>query len=395
MPSRRTWITLATAIALTALAAFAYSAFRTQPAGPAAGSGKPPGPPAGGPPGGFAVPVEVAAVESRALVQASTAVGSLRSNESVVLRPEAAGRIVALPFREGQPVAKGTVLVELDSAIQRAELMQAEANLALAQSNARRQEELFGKAFVAERARDESAANLKAAEAAVALAQARLARTVIRAPFAGTVGIRSVSVGDYVKDGQDLVNLEDIDRLKVDFRLPESDAPRLATGQTVKLESDSVPGKTFAARVTAIDPQVDAAGRSIRVRAELANSGQLLRPGMFVRVQLDFGRREGVLMIPEAALVPFGSDQYVFRVVPGEPAKVARVRVETGVRRDGAVEVRSGLANGDQVVVAGQLKIRDGAAVKPMLQGDGKPQADASGGAMGAANTKAAPAGKG
>jgi membrane fusion protein (multidrug efflux system) len=397
MPSRRLWITLAAALALTALAAFAYTAFRSSPAasgsGPvAAGAAQPKGGPPGA--GGFPVPVEVATVEQRALAQSSSAVGSLRSNESVVLRPEAAGRIVGLPFREGQPVAKGAVLVELDGAIQKAELMQAEANLALAQSNARRQEELFGKSFVAERARDEAAANLKAAEAAVALAQARLARTVIRAPFAGTVGIRSVSVGDYVKDGQDLVNLEDIDRLKVDFRLPEADAPRLTVGQAVKLDSDTVPGKAFNARVTAIDPQVDAAGRSIRVRAELANSGRLLRPGMFVRVSLEFGPREGVLLVPEEALVPSGSDQFVFRVVPGEPAKVARVGVDTGVRRDGRVEIRKGLAAGDQVVVAGQLKIRDGAAVKPMLPGAG---AVAGGGGQGPAGTAplAAPQAKG
>ena len=375
MPSRRIWITLAAALALTALAAVAYTAFRSQPAAAPAAGGAPAGAPkgksgppgAGGPPGGFAVPVEVAAVEQRSLALSSSAVGSLRANESVMLRPEASGRIVALPFREGQPVARGAVLVELDSAIQRAELMQAQANLSLAQSNAKRADELFGKAFVAERGRDEAAAGLKAAEATVALAEARLARMTIRAPFAGTVGIRSVSVGDFVKDGQDLVNIEDIDRLKVDFRLPEADAPRLAVGQPVTLDSDSVPGRRFAAKVSAIDPQVDAAGRSIRVRAALANPGKLLRPGMFVRVGLEFGAREGVLLVPEGALVPFGSDQFVFRVdTQGEASKAARVRVETGVRRDGLVEIRSGLAAGDRVVVAGQLKIRDGAAVKPL-----------------------------
>jgi membrane fusion protein (multidrug efflux system) len=404
MTRNRLWFLLAAAVGLTVLGAVAYTAFRQPLASPPA-AGVPAGPaavarPAGGPggpgAGGFPVPVEVTAVTARALADSTTTVGTLRASESVMLRPETAGRIVALPFREGQPVAAGTVLVELDNAIQKAELLQAQANRDLAQSNQRRAEELFGKAFVARSALDEAAANLKAAEAQVALAEARLARTRIRAPFAGTAGIRSVSVGDFVKEGQDLVNLEDIDRLKVDFRLPEADAPKLAAGQPLRVESDTVPGRRFEARVSAIDPQIDAAGRSLRVRAELVNRERLLRPGMFVRVTLDFATRDGVLLVPEAALVPFGSEQFVFRLAadaadPQAPPKAERVPVAIGVRRDGLVEIRSGVAAGDRVVVAGQLKLRPGAAVKPLTgEADG-----AAGPAAGGAASAAPTAGRG
>lgn len=366
------------ALGLAGLGAYAYVAQRGVGApAPGGQAGARPGGPAqagGGAPGGFAIGVETERVAATTLADDVSAVGTLRSNESVVLRPEIAGRIRAIHFRDGAKVGKGTPLVSLDAAIQEAELQQARANLALAQANYRRTEDLFGKKFISERAKDEAAATLKVQEAATALAQARLARTRIVAPFAGIVGIRNVSVGDYVKEGQDLINLEDISTLKVDFRLPERYLGRIGKGQSVDLDSDAMPGARYRATVDAIDPLVDTEGRAVLLRARLANPEGKLRPGLFVRVKLIFAQRGDVLTVAEEALVPSGSEQFVFRVAEG---KAQRVKVRTGKRQGTRVEVLEGLQAGDLVVTAGQIKLRDGASVKVI---DPAAQAAASGG---------------
>lgn len=323
------------------------------------------------------VAVEVVQAEARTLSDAASAVGTLLSNESVVLRPEISGRISAIHFRDGQTVSRGMVLLALDSAVQDAELQQARANLALAQTNFRRTEDLFQRQFISERARDEAAATLKVQEAAVALAEARLAKTRIRAPFDGVVGIRNVSVGDYVKDGQDLINIEDVATLKVDFRLPEVYLPQLRPGQTAEVSSDALPGSVFKAVVDAVNPQVDASGRSVLVRGHLANAKGKLRPGMFVRVRLSFGDRKGVVMVPEQALVPAGSSQSIFRVVAGDAGTRAQaVKVTTGQRAQGWVEISDGVSAGDTVVTAGQLRLREGATVR-VVEGGGPALANA------------------
>jgi membrane fusion protein (multidrug efflux system) len=361
------FIAIAAALGLLALGGYAYFANQSSPS-PQSPAGAPAGgKPAGGPPGGFAVGVETARVSASGFQDEVAAVGSLKSNESVVLRPEIAGRIAAIQLREGMPAARGAVLVALDAATQAAELRQAEANLALSQANYRRTEDLYQKKFVAERARDEAAANLKVLEAAVALARAKLQKTQIRAPFAGIVGIRNVSVGDYVKEGQELINIEDIGSLKVDFRLPESDLSRLQKGQAVELSADAMPGQAFKGVLDAIDPLLDASGRAISLRARLANPELKLRPGMFVRVRLAFGGERQGLALPEEALVPAGNDNFVFRVAEG---KAQRVKVKIGQRRGATVEIAEGLKAGDEVVIAGQLKLRDGVPVKAVPAGE-------------------------
>lgn len=349
------------AAGLLALGGYAYYVNQAAPPAPQAPAGAPAPGKGGGPPGGFAIGVETVRVATSVFVDDVAAVGSLKSNESVVLRPEIAGRIAAIHLREGMPAAKGAVLVALDASTQAAELRQAEANLALSQANHRRTEELYEKKFVSARARDEAAANLKVLEAAVALAQARLQKTQIRAPFAGIVGIRNVSIGDYVKEGQELVNIEDIGALKADFRLPESYLSRLRKGQSVEVSTDAMPGQTFKGTLDAIDPLLDASGRAISLRARLENPDLKLRPGMFVRVRLAFGGERQGLAVPEEALVPAGDDNFVFRVVEG---KAQRVMVKVGQRRGATVEITEGLKAGDEVVSAGQLKLRDGVPVR-------------------------------
>lgn len=307
------------------------------------------------------LPVETALAAPQRITDEAAAVGTLRSNESVVLRPETAGRIASISFKDGVPVTKGTVLVALDAATQEAELQQAKANHALAVTNFKRTEELLAKKFISQQSLDTTAANLKVQEATVALAEAKLAKTRIRAPFAGVVGIREVSVGDYVKEGADLINLEDIRTLKLDFRLPELYLSRLQKGQTVEVSVDALPNQAFKAVLDAVDPLVDANGRAISLRARLDNPELKLRPGMFARVRLLFGNRDGVLMIPEQAIVSGGGKQTVFRI---EEGKAKKVEVKTGLRRNAQVEILSGLAAGDRIITAGQLKVQDGSPVK-------------------------------
>ncbi len=347
------------------------------------GQGKPPGPtaaapgPASGGPGAGApqaVTVEAARVVRAALPQVITAVGSLRSDESVTLRPEVAGRIATIGFAEGQRVQKGALLVRLDPTVNEAEVKQARANMTLAKSKYDRAVDLAKSNFISGQARDEAESNMKVADAALAVAEAKLAKMEIKAPFSGIIGLRQVSVGDYVKEGADLVNLEAVDPLKVDFRVPEIYLRQVRAGQALEIALDAIPGRTYAGRVFAINPLVDAAGRAIVIRAQVSNPDTSLRPGMFARVRLITEERRDALVVPEQALVPFGSEQFVFRVVDG---KAQRARVEIGQRGDGKVEIRQGVGPEDVIVVAGQLKLRDGVPVtlsRPASQaaGNGK-----------------------
>ena len=347
---------------VVALGAYAYY----QNHGPAAVQGSAPkgaagAQGAGGPPPGAPVAVEVAAVKTARLQEDAAAIGTLRSNESVVVRPEISGRISRINFIEGRPVEKGQLLVALDASVHAAEVQQAKANLALADTNFNRVTELEREKFVSPNAKDQALNALRVAQATLALADARLAKTEIRAPFAGVIGIRQVSVGDYVKEGQDLVTLEDISALKVDFRLPELLLTDLKRGQTVEVASDALPGRTYAATLDAIDPLIDQNGRALILRARLRNTEGQLRPGMFVRTRVILAERPRALTVPEEALIPVGADQYVFRVTAD---KAARVKVKTGLRRDTQVEITEGLQAGDVVVTAGQLKLRDGATVR-------------------------------
>jgi len=360
-------------VAAAAGGGYWYGALRnaTPSPGANAGAGAPGGPPPGGKsatggpggPGGQApvVAVESTRVGTAPVPQVITAVGSLRSDESVTLRPEVAGRITDIMFKEGERVTKGATLVRLDPSINTADVQQARANLTLAQSKYDRAVDLASRNFISGQARDEAKNNLEVAQASFALASAKLAKTELKAPFSGLIGLRVVSVGDYVKEGADLVNLESIDPLKVDFRVPETFLKQVQVGQTVEVTLDALPGKAYDGKVFAVNPLVDAAGRAIVIRAQVRNQDTSLRPGMFARVRLITREEREAMVLPEQALVPQGNEQYVFKVIDG---KVSRVKVETGQRRDGKVEIVAGLAKGDEVVTAGQLKLREGVQVR-------------------------------
>lgn len=327
----------------------------------AAGKGGGLGGSGAGAPGPQAITVEATPVVTAPMPQTITAVGSVRSDESVTLRPEVTGRIAEFRFKEGQQVAKGALLVKLDDSVVKADAEQARANLWLAKAKSDRAAELNQKGFVSAQAKDEAEGGLRVAQATLQSAEARLAKMEIRAPFSGVIGLRQVSVGDYVKDGQDMVNLEAIEALKVDFKVPEVFLRQVQVGQAMQLTLDAMPGKTYEGKVLAINPLVDAAGRSVVIRAQIRNTNATLRPGMFARVRLITDVKADTLVIPEQALVPQGEDQFVYKVVDG---RVQRTRVEIGQRREGKVEIVRGVAEKDMVVTAGQLKIRDGTVVK-------------------------------
>ncbi|NBW00920.1 MAG: efflux RND transporter periplasmic adaptor subunit [Betaproteobacteria bacterium] len=277
----------------------------------------------------------------------------------MVLKSEIPGRIARVMFADGSQVAKGDALIIFDASVQQALVNQARAERDLAAAKLKRTEELFQKKFLSAAALDDAKATEEIAAAKLALAQANLDKMTIRAPFGGQIGIRQVSVGDYLKEGVELVNLEDLSSMKADFRVPEQISGRLAVGQTVQLQSDAFPGASFPAKVVAIDPAVDASGRSLLLRAELRDVSRRLKPGMFVRVRLVLESRPNAIVIPEEALVTAQNRLTVFKVVEG---KAVATPVVTGLRSQldqrAVVEVIKGLAPDDVVVTAGQIKIR-------------------------------------
>jgi membrane fusion protein (multidrug efflux system) len=293
-----------------------------------------------------AVPVEAAKVVAAPLSEQVTAVGTLLSNEAVTVSSEIPGRLKEIHFQEGQPVEQGAPLFTLDDSVYRAQLDDAEAKLKLAEQTNKRTSTLFSNKYATAQSADEATSNLAVSTAATELARVQLEKTRIVAPFSGIVGLRHVSVGEYITAGQALVNLEAIDPVKADFRVPEKFLP--------------FPDASFEGKVYAIDPKLDVSGRSLLVRALVPNNDQRLRPGLFARVTVLLQLKEDALSVPEQAIVPQGDSQFVYKIVDG---KVKLTKVVIGTRREGRVEIVEGLAVGDEVVTAGQLKIRDGSAV--------------------------------
>ncbi|MDT8998446.1 efflux RND transporter periplasmic adaptor subunit [Paucibacter sp. APW11] len=309
-----------------------------------------------------ATPVEAQPVELRVLAEESQAVGSLRARQSVMLKPEVSGRVVKLGFSDGQRVRRGQVLIQLDDSLQAAQLQQAEAQAGIARTQLQRNRELLAQSFVSASVVDQAKAALDVAEAQVALNRAQLERMRIVAPFDGVAGIRQVNLGDYVKDGAALLSLEDASSMWVDFRLPERDLPRLRKGQSVSLTLDAMPGRSFEARVEALDAQLDTAGRSMLVRARLDKSAPELKSGLFARVSVRLGERAEAVLVPEEALVPQGGKQFLIKLVDpkAELPLTEKIEAKLGQRLPGKVEVLAGLKAGDWVVTAGQSRLMRG-----------------------------------
>jgi membrane fusion protein (multidrug efflux system) len=310
------------------------------------------------------IAVEAATAVSATSTQDLSGIGTLQSDESVQVSSEIAGRVTEIALSEGAPASAGDILIRLDDALAVAELDDAQARFNLAQGNLERANSLAKSGNVTERARDEASTNAETSRAALELAKVRLSKHVIRAPFSGIAGIRKVSPGAYITAGQPLVNLEKIDRLKIDFKLPELYLAQVATGQTIEITVDALPGRVFAGTIYAIDPHMDVNGRALSIRARLDNPQLVLRPGLFARIRVKGQVKRNVLVVPEAAIVPRGEEKIVYMVRDGQAIEA---NVTLGGRSNGLVEILDGLAEDAMVVTAGQQKLKDGTAVEVVV----------------------------
>jgi len=318
-------------------------------------------------------PVRAAAAKVAPAILETGAVGTLRADEGVMIRPEIAGRIEQIRFKEGSRVARGEVLVRLDQGELAAVLASSKAQAGLEAQRMARAEDMHKKGFIAQQALDEQRANQMRALAKVREDEARLGKTVMRAPFPGVAGLRQVSEGAYVAAGTDIARLEKIDQLKLDFRVPENFLAQIKAGQPVRIAVDAYPGGEFRGAIYAIEPAIDEQTRTVLARARVGNTDLKLRPGMFARVQLQLGVRDKAVWVPESAIVPRGQDSFLFRIVEG---RAELVKVQTGLRKVGEVEIVKGLAGGDVVVTEGNQRIGPGSPVE-VMQGAPKPAAAA------------------
>lgn len=321
------------------------------------------------PPAGVAVETAIAIASST--TEDLRAIGTLQSDESVQVSSEIAGRVTDIPLSEGKPVATGDILVKLDDALARAEVADVQARYQLAVGNLRRANRLAESGNVTERARDEATTTAETSRAALELAKVRLDKHTIRAPFSGIAGIRRISPGAYVAAGDPIVNLEKIDTLKIDFKLPERYLAHVQTGQDVEITVDALPDRTFTGTIYVIDPHLDVNGRALAIRARLENPDLVLRPGLFARVRVKGLVQRQVVLVPESAIVPRGQEKIVYRVENGQAHEA---KVTLGNRGNGQVEVLNGLTADATVVTAGQQKLRHGSPVE-IVTGAREPRA--------------------
>ena len=306
------------------------------------------------------LPVQAIPVIVGELIDDITAVGTVVANESVRIRTEINGRLLKLNFDEGQEVQKGQLLVALDDGEHRAQLAAINAELRTEKQRFLRSKELYEQKFISKEALDLQAGTVDRLAAMVQEADARLQKTVVTAPFSGVIGLRKVSLGAYLQAGDDIVRLEDISSVKVDFRVPEVYLAKVRPGQSISVVVDAFPNTVFEGKVYAIEAGMDSETRTALVRAKLGNKAGKLRSGMFARVSLVMAQKKNALSVPEKALWPQGTENFVYKVIDG---KVELTKVELGQRTPGYVEILKGLSLGDLVVTEGQMKIRDGAPV--------------------------------
>lgn len=323
---------------------------------------------AAGPAGGGMPPMPVDADTARRgqVVDAVRATGRVEAVQSIELRPDASGRITEILFREGQHVAAGTPLVKIDDAMLRAQAAKAEAERDLAKQKFDRLTRLRTDNAAPPADYDEAAAGARAAEATLAALQLQIDRSTVRAPFAGVVGQRFISLGDYVTSATKLLTLQTTDPQRIAIEIPERHANELKPGQTVDFTVASQPGKSFKATVEFVDPTVSEEGRTILVKGRAPNSNGALKAGMFIEARLATQTRAGAVVVPEDAIQPLRTANVVWAVVDG---KAARRTVQLGARTQGVVEVLSGVNAGETIVVGGLERMQEGMAVAPRMRG--------------------------
>lgn len=289
------------------------------------------------------------------------ATGSVIANPGVVIRPEMPGRVTQIFFKPGEKINAGVPIIEINPESTKAELAQAQAQLKLKQLNYERFSKLYQSRTVSKAEFDQSQADLDSAKAMVDQENAKLHQLIITAPFSGRLGINLVNLGDYVTQGQDIVSLQALDPVYVDFAVPEIDIHNVAVNQQVNITSDSIPDMQFSGNVFAIDPLVNVKTRSLNVRAVVPNKEEKLLPGTFAEVTLLYGTKEPKIKVPQTAIVSDATGNYVYKVVDNKAVKTA---VGLGERDIQNIIITSGLKSGDSIVTAGQQKIAfDGAPI--------------------------------
>jgi len=307
------------------------------------------------------------------------AVANLRAANGVAVSPELDGRVVEIAFESGETVAEGDLLVAQDTETEKAELARLRAQRELAETQLARQRQLIRQDQTSQAAVDEAAAEVKTLKAQIEGERTLIAKKHIRAPFDGMLGIRRVDQGQFVSPGQELVTLQALQPLYVDFDLPQQELAKVREGMPVHLTVDTYPDRTFTGEITAIDPEVSQETRNFAVRATVANADQALRPGMFADVAVQLPEKRDVITLPQTAIStnPYGESVFVVQPAEGEgPAKVTKRFVRTGERRGDQVAVVEGVEPGETVVTSGQLKLREGARIQ--VNNDVQPNNDPS-----------------
>ncbi|MFN4281636.1 MAG: efflux RND transporter periplasmic adaptor subunit [Alphaproteobacteria bacterium] len=320
--------------------------------------------------------INVALAQSEPMSRFFDAIGTVAAVNQVTIAPQVSGRVVKLMFESGASVKTGDPLVQLDDATERADLANYQAQAKLAQANLTRARTLASEKYATQASVDQQQSQLDVARAGVARSQALIDQKLIKAPFPGDLGIRQVDLGQYVGPGMAIVSLTNLEVVYVDFTLPEQTRSQLTVGLAVEISADAFPGKSFAAKITTIEPQIDPTTRAIRVRASMDNPERLLQPGMFARARVVLPPQPDVVTVPETAIDYTVYGQSVFliqedgKTADGKTAyKAVQTFVTVGTRQNGRVAIVKGLQAGDMVANAGQTRIFNGAAVIPSDQG--------------------------
>lgn len=326
--------------------------------------------------------INVALAQSEPMSRYFDAIGTVAAVNQVTIAPQVSGRVVKLMFESGASVKAGDPLLQLDDATERADLANYQAQAKLAQANLTRARTLASEKYATQASVDQQQSQLDVARAGVARSQALIDQKLIKAPFPGDLGIRQVDLGQYVSPGTAIVTLTNLEVVYVDFTLPEQTRSQLTVGLGVEISADAFPGKSFAAKITTIEPQIDPTTRAIRVRASMDNPERLLQPGMFARARVVLPPQPDVVTVPETAVDYTVYGQSVFliqedgKTEDGKPTyKAVQTFVTAGTRQNGRVAIVKGLQAGDMVANAGQTRIFNGAAVIPSDSGGLTPPA--------------------
>lgn len=326
--------------------------------------------------------INVALAQSEPMSRFLDAIGTVAAVNQVTIAPQVAGRVVKLAFESGASVKQGDPLVQLDDATERADLANYQAQAKLATANLQRARTLAQEKYATQASVDQQQSQLDVARAGVARSQALIDQKLIKAPFAGDLGIRQVDLGQYVGPGTAIVSLTKLDQVYVDFTLPEQARSQLNVGLPVQISADAFPGKSFDAKISTIEPQIDPTTRAIKVRATMDNPERLLQPGMFARARVVLPPQPDVITVPETSVDYTVYGQSVFLIQEdgkdekGQAKyKAVQTFVTAGARQNGRVAIVKGLNSGDMVANAGQTRIFNGSAVIPSDQGGLTPPA--------------------